>query len=73
MSPVMEFATVTGLVLAVAWVLWKGWQNDDPFEEFATARTLVALRESYEENDWASRQLVEIKNLPETDPWRATS
>lgn len=72
MSPVAEFATVTGLVLGVAWVLWKGWRND-PFEEFCNARKLVALREQYEQNDWATSQLIEIKNLPETDPWRATT
>ena len=73
MSPLAQFVIGSGAGLGVLWVLWQGFKNDDPFEEFANGRKLVALRETYEKNDWASEQLVEIRNLPETDPWRGVA
>lgn len=72
MSPLAQFVIGSSAGLGVLWVLWVGFKNDDPFEEFCNDRApLVALRESYEKHGWASEQLVEIRNLPETDPWRA--
>lgn len=46
--------------------------GDDPLGGVCDEMALVRLRETYEQSSM-DEQLVEIRNLPETDPWRSWS